>query len=323
MPYYLIFAKLRVQMVEKEKIKTFVIVNPSSAGGATMKRWPRTSEKLERIIGKFDYGFTNAAGVATMMTMKAVKGGYEKIIAVGGDGTLHEVVQGLFEDEEMINPDVIVGTLPSGTGIDFARTLKIAGDADEAMVRLRGGKFKKIDLGLVHFSDHNGMDGVRYLINMADVGLGGEVAERANNSPKVLGGFATYLFSSVISFASYKPKNVRIVLDDEVLEETVTSIFVANGKYFGGGMFIAPPAELDDGWFDVIIVKGLSKWDVLSFAPRLYSGKLLTLPGVKHFRAKNIAVGSEEKILINLDGEQPGTTPVKFTILPGALKFKV
>lgn len=309
---------------KEKQIKTFVIVNPNSAGGATMKRWPRTSEKLQRVIGRFDYEFTNAQGVATLLASNAVQKGYEKIVAVGGDGTLHEVVQGLFDnDGNLINPDVIVGTLPSGTGTDFTKTIKIPHDLDEAMVRLRGERSAKIDIGLVRFRDHQKKDAVRYLINMADVGLGGEVAERANNSPKVFGGFATYLFSSVISFASYKPKSVKVVYDGNVFEDSITSVFIANGKYFGGGMHIAPPAELDDGFFDIVIVKKLSKWDVVAFTPKLYSGKLISDPKVKHFRGKEIKIESDQDILINLDGEQPGTTPVSFSVLPGILRFKV
>lgn len=288
-----------------------------------MKRWPRTSEKLEKAIGKFDYEFTNASGVATLLASEAVGKGYEKVISVGGDGTLHEVIQGLFDGERPINPDIVVGTLPFGTGTDFVRTLKMSNDIDEAIVRLRGARAKKIDIGLVHFKDHHGKEGQRHFINMADVGLGGEVAERANNSHKVFGGFATYLFSSVVSFASYKAKKVRIRADDTELEQSVTSVFIANGQYFGGGMWIAPPAELDDGYFDVIVVGELSKWDIIAFAPRLYSGKLRHLPGVKYLRAKNISVESDEDVLINLDGEQPGTTPVSFTLLPKFLNFKV
>lgn len=306
-----------------EKFKTYVIVNPNAAGGAAMKRWPRTSEKLERAIGRFDYDFTNAEGVATMLAEEAVLKGYQKIIAVGGDGTLHEVLQGLFKKGEIINPDIIVGTLPLGSGTDFARTLKMSNDIDEAIVRLRGAAVKKVDLGLAAFRNHHGGEGRRYFINMADVGLGGEVAERANASPKQFGGFATYLFSSVISFASYRPRRVKITLDDAVIEQSVTSVFVANGQYCGGGMWIAPGAEVDDGYFNVIVVKEFSKWDLVSLAPRLYSGKLLNVPGIRQYRAKNVAIDSDERVMINLDGEQPGTTPVTFTLMPGAIRFKI
>lgn len=288
-----------------------------------MKHWPLTSEKLEKAMGKFDYEFTNAAGVATLLANDAVKEGYEKIISVGGDGTLHEVVQGLFDEGSLINTDIILGTIPSGSGTDFARVLKISHDTDEAIVRLRGDKVRKIDIGRAVLKDHMGNTGKRFFINMADVGLGGEVAERVNNSHKIFGGFATYLYSSVISFASYKPKTVKIQADAESFEMNVTSIFIANGQYFGGGMWLAPKALLDDGFFDVVIVGELSKWHILTFTPHLYSGKLLTQPGVKFLKAKKIAIESEEDVLINLDGEQPGTTPVEFTLLPNALNFKV
>lgn len=304
-------------------MKTFVIVNPNSAGGATMKRWPRTSEKMERTIGPFDYEFTKAEGEATLLAGEAVKDGYKKIIAVGGDGTLHEVVQGLFDGESLIDEDILLGTLPSGTGTDFAKTLKIPKDDEEAICRLRGERSMKIDIGLVTLNDHNGNQIQRYLLNMADVGLGGEVAERVNSTPKVFGGLATYLFSSVISFASYKPKKVKIITDGKEFEDEVTSVFVANGQYFGGGMWIAPPAELDDGFLNVIVLGKLSKWDIFSITPRLYSGKLLTILGVKHLQAKVLRVESDEDVLVNIDGEQPGTTPVEFKVLPRVLKFKV
>lgn len=310
-------------MGDKDKTRTFVIVNPDSAGGATMKRWPRVSEKLERAIGKFDYDFTNAEGVATLLANSAVKNGFDKIIVVGGDGTLHEVLQGLFENGVAINPEITLGMLPSGAGADLVRTFGVSNDIDESIVRARGTKIKKIDLGLARFRDHNGKDNSRYFINVADVGLGGEVAERVNNSPKVLGGFGAFLFSSVISFAVYKPKLVKITIDNETFEQNVTSIFVANGRFFGGGMLIAPNAEIDDGLFDVIVIGELSKWDLVAFTPKLYSGKLLSIPGVKHFKTSNIMVDSHEDVLLNLDGEQPGMTPVSFSVISKAVNFKV
>lgn len=287
-----------------------------------MKRWPRTVVKLEKAIGKFDYDFTNAAGVATIFAREAVKKGYRQIISVGGDGTLHEVLQGLFESKKAINPDIILGILPFGTGTDFARSMKMSNDEDESIVRLRGKKVSAIDIGAVTFKNHQGKEELQYFINMADVGLGGDVAERANNGTKALGGFATYLYSSVVSFASYKPKEMKITADEHLVEGPITSVFVANGEYFGGGMRIAPPAIMDDGLFEVVILKELSKWEVLSLMPRLYSGKLLMQPGVEHFRAKTVTVESSEEVLLNLDGEQPGKAPVTFKVLPQAIKIK-
>lgn len=301
----------------------YVIVNPNSGGGATMKKWPRTCEKLEKVIGRFDYDFTNASGVATLLAAEAVKKGYRKIVAVGGDGTLHEVIQGLFENGELVNSEVLLGTIPSGTGTDFARTLKIPNDVDSAILKLKGAKIQKIDIGLVKFKDHFGAAAERYFFNMADVGLGGDVAERANNTPRVFGGFATYLFSSLISFASYKPKRVKIRADSKVISESVTSVFVANGRYFGCGMHIVPHAEIDDGLLDVVVVSELSKWDVFKFAPALYSGRLIQMAGVKYFQAKSVSIDTSEKILINLDGEQPGFAPVRFDIMPRVLRFMV
>jgi len=309
--------------MDDKEIRSYFIVNPNSAGGATMKQWPRTSEKVERMIGKFDYDFTDAAGVATLLTGEAISNGYDRIIAVGGDGTLHEVIQGLFNNGELINPDITVGTLPLGSGTDFARTLKTSNDIDEAIVRLRGNKAKMIDLALVTYKDHKGGEGTRYLINMADVGLGGEVAERANNSSKVFGGFATYLYSSFISFVNYKPKMMKITVDGKAFEQKVTSVFIANGEYCGGGMHIAPPAEIDDGFLNIVILKEFSKWDLVSLTPKIYSGKILTMPGVKQLTAKHIIIESDEDVMINIDGEQPGLAPVTFKILPKAVRFKV
>lgn len=302
-------------------MKTFVVVNPSAAGGATMRRWPDVCERLEKAIGKFDYEFTNAEGVATLLSNDAVKKGYEKIISVGGDGTLHEVVQGLFDESGLINSEIIIGMLPFGSGADFAKALKISNTIDEAIEVLSGEDTKKIDLGRVDFKDHRGEKGRRYLINMADVGLGGVVVDKVNSSSKILGGFATYLISSLISFFSYEPKRVKIKADEKEFEQIVTTVLVNNGAYCGSGMHIAPEAEIDDGYFDVVIIEEISKRNLISFLPKLYSGKLLSQPGVKHLKAKKISVESDEDILINLDGEQPGTTPVTFEILPSILNF--
>jgi YegS/Rv2252/BmrU family lipid kinase len=306
---------------EGETIKTFIIVNPHSAGGATMRRWPSASEILEKAIGKFDYEFTNAAGVAAMLAKKAVNNGYGRIISVGGDGTLYEVLQGLFNKGSLINPNIVLGTLPFGTGTDFARSINVSNKIEEAAKRLSRGQVKKIDLGLAKLRDHQGKIINRYFINMSDVGLGGEVVERVNRSSKFFGGSMTYLLSSLVSFSQYKPRRVKIKADDAEFDLSITSVLVANGRYCGGGMLIAPEAKVDDGLFDIVIIEGLPKWNLITFAPKLYSGKILSSPGVRHLQAKVISIESDQECLVNLDGEQPGTVPVEFSILPQAINF--
>lgn len=306
-----------------KKRKTFFIVNPSSAGGLAMRKWPDLSDRLSAAIGKFDYDFTNASGVATMLATDAVKNGYEMIVAVGGDGTLNEVVNGIFDNGKSLNPDIILGVMPLGAGSDFARTLKLSHEPKELINILKGDTVFECDVGLIDLVGHHGKRESVCFLNMADVGIGGEVAKRANSMPKYLGGFTTFFSSTLVSLASYKPKKVSISIDGgSSMDREVTTIIIANGQYFGGGMWIAPKASLNDGLFDVYVVGKLSKMEMMKLLPKAYAGKLPTLPGVEHFKASQISIGSKEEVLINCDGEQPGYIPAEFKVLPKALKLK-
>lgn len=313
-------------MVDSKK-KTFFIINPNSAGGSTMRKWPITCEKLERLIGEFDYEFTNAEGVATLLAYEAVKKGYNQIVSVGGDGTLHEILQGIFDKGVLINPEIALGALPIGAYTDFTRSLNFSNDLDEAINRMASNKTINIDIGKASYINHNGKKESRYFINMGEVGLGGSVADKANHYPKVFGTFVTYLVSSILAFSSYKSKKIKVLVDGNqnagCIEDNVVSVFVANGKYFGGGMLVAPDANVKDGLFDVIVVNSMSKWELLGALPKLYSGKLSKLSGVKSFKAKNIKIESAEEVLVNLDGEQPGIISVEFNLLPKAIRFIV
>ena len=294
-----------------------VIVNPVSANGRTGRQWARTENMLRPLWPPFEVWPTMHPGHAQDLAQKAVDLGFSTIAVHGGDGTFNEVVNGLLNRSAEGIPLVF---LPKGTGADLVRTLGISHSLSKAARQALQGTAQFIDVGQVHFTDLEGRPVQRYFVNVTDVGFGGDLVRYVNSHSKRLGGKLSFLKGVLVTLFRYQNKPVRITLDGrETLEIRASSIVVANGKYFGGGMWVAPEAQLNDGLFELVIVGDVSKFDVLTNIGRLYRGTIAKHPKVKTFQAGTIELTSEEEVLIDLDGELVGRLPARFQILPEKL----
>jgi YegS/Rv2252/BmrU family lipid kinase len=313
-----------MQIISSLKMKTRIIVNPQSDRGRTASRWIKIKEALKYYFKEFKYEFTEKPLQAIELTREAIKEGFDLIVGVGGDGTVNEIANGFFERKKIINPEATLGIIPSGTGCDFIKSLNIPKKIKNSLEIIKNNSPSLIDLGKVIFKDHLGRKIERYFLNVADFGLGGEVVKRVNER-RMERKASSYLRELILTMIKYKNKKLRITVDGEELPEDEYLIgAVANGKIFGGGMKIAPQASLNDGFFDFVVIKGLSFIEFLRHGWKVFTGTHLSHPKVRLIRGRKIKVEcpKEEKILLELDGELPGFLPGEFEIIPSTIRVK-
>jgi diacylglycerol kinase (ATP) len=217
-----------------------------------------------------------------------------------------------------------VATIPLGTGMDFVRTYGIPNKFDDAVRTIVSGKTRVIDVGRVSYRTWDGHDAERYVANVGSVGMSAAVAQRANGMSKALGGKATFFYALVRVFLEWQNTLVRVELEGgEHREARMHDVIVANGRWHGGAMMLAPQAEPDDGLFDVILIGDINKRDFVTTAPKIYKGTYLAHPKIELLRASAVTVDGPERLPIELDGEQVGTTPARFEVVPAALHVRV
>jgi len=308
--------------------RTRAVVNPHSWGDRTGVIWPTIEDKLRHAIGPVDAVFTDAPMAGERLTRQALKDGMEQIIAVGGDGTINEVINGFFEHGELINPEAVVAVLTSGTGADFRRTFDMPDDLDDQIERLAVSEIRPIDLGKLTYTKDDGREGVRYFNNIASFGLSGATDRAVNRLTwgKKLGGRFAFQWGMVKALLMYRNKPVRIQVDDHFSAIlNVSTAAVCNGQFFGSGMHVAPNARPDDGLFDVVIVHDLNIIDLIRGMKPLYRGEHLDDDHVTVVQGKRVIArpaGGPDEILLDVDGEAPGRLPATFEVMPGALHFR-
>jgi YegS/Rv2252/BmrU family lipid kinase len=242
------------------------------------------------------------------------------VVAAGGDGTLNEVVNGLVR----AGTPTEVATIPLGTGMDFVRTYGIPSGFDDAVRTAVRGASRTIDVGRVAYREWSGAEAERYVVNVGSVGMSAAVAQRANGMSKRLGGKATFFYALVRVFLEWQNTIVTVELDDGTRREArMHDVIVANGRWHGGAMLLAPDAEPDDGLFDVVLIGDVTKRDFVTTAPKIYKGTYLAHPKVELLHARAVSVDAPERLPIELDGEQVGTTPARFEIVPNAVRVRV
>jgi diacylglycerol kinase (ATP) len=261
--------------------------------------------------------FSERPGHLIELAQQAVAGGARLVVAVGGDGTLNEVVNGV------AGCDVDLATIPLGTGMDFVRTHGIPTSFDDAVRVALTGAPRTIDAGRVRYRTWGGGDAERWFANVGSVGMSGAVAQRVNGMSKVLGGKATFFYALTRVFLEWENTDVTVKLDDCERRGRMHDVVVANGVWHGGGMMLAPGAEPDDGLFDVVLIGDVGKVDFLTTAPKIYRGKHVAHPKVDVVRSARVEVDAAERLPIEVEGEQVGTTPAVFEIVPGALRVRV
>jgi diacylglycerol kinase (ATP) len=298
------------------------IVNPHAGHGSTGSKWPMIEALARDRVGSFTSYITTCAGDARQFAREAIASGATLIVCVGGDGTLNEVVNGIMTHKGPEGPDVLLGFVPNGTGCDFIRTVSIPGDIEKAIDLIAERPVRKIDAGRITFPNSNGHDGYYYFHNIASFGLGGEVAQRVNRTTKAFGPFFSFIWATLISLFLYGKKKVRVVVDGEFDQEIhAWNIAVANGQYHGGGMWVAPDASIDDGLFNVTIIGDLTRPEVLMNLPKLYNGKIAEIDKVITLTGKQVEALSDQNVLLEVDGEQPGILPIVVDVVPRALNM--
>jgi diacylglycerol kinase (ATP) len=305
-------------------LKTRVIVNPESDKGQTRKRWAHIREGMRHFISDFKYEFTERPLDAIGLARAAIKDGTDLVIGVGGDGTMNEIANGFFEDRRIINPEATLGILPSGTGCDLTRSLNIPTRLKDAMTVITEAPTRTIDVGKVRYLAPDGTTGERLFLNVADFGVGGEVVAKVNQK-RLERKASSYVRCLVSTMAKYKAKRVRIRVDGvEIPPGEYLIGAVANGRIFGKGMKIAPDARLDDGLFDFVYVKGMRFLEFCAHGWKLMNGTHLGHPKITLIRGRRIEAEPLEgdTVLLELDGEQLGTLPATFEVIPRTLPVK-
>lgn len=320
--------------------KVHVIVNPLSARGKTVQRWDTIKEIIKHYFREYKYIFTEKPKQATEIARDLLKDGYDLIIGVGGDGTLNEITNGFFQQNSQaaVNRDASLGIIPSGTGSDFIRFLKIPRDFKDSIQLIKNSQAKKIDVGRINYNfnitsikkEGPGTLGAHgsYFINVADFGMGAEVLKKLAAIPSGKRGAFSYYLGLLSTIRTYKSKKVKVVIDDsEVINDRFLIGAVANGRIFGGGMTIAPEAEPDDGYFDLVLVEDMKRFEIIRKSRHLYTGKINKQPKVTVKRARNIKVftspDEDEPVGIEYDGELGQTSPVEFQIIEKSINFRI
>ncbi len=281
---------------------------------------------------------TTGPGHAAQAAADALADGARFLVAAGGDGTVHEVVNGMFAGDtgstgsggsggsggstgdEPIAPDAVLGVLATGSGCDFVRSFGIPGDAVKAARHLTGDAIRVIDVGKVTFADGEATT-VRYFPNIAEAGLGGSVVARASRLPGVFGTMR-YFFGFWLTLPGFRPATVRLDADGQAFEWRAQNVVVANCRFYGGGMQISPRSEPDDGRLDVLVMTG-PKSDAYTTLPKVYAGTHLPHRNIAELRVSRVTVETDVPYLIEADGETLGTTPATFEVIPRALRLKV
>lgn len=288
-------------------MKATFIVNKTAGRGKAGRLWPEIKKEVATFDWELTEIFTNGPREATRLAKEQVLQGAELIVAVGGDGTLSEVVNGI-----VLAGKCSVGLIPVGTGNDFAKTVNIPLAWMEACRILKANYSKSVDLGLV-----NG----RYFINIAGIGFDAEVANEINTSFKHFTGLTGYLLAVFKRFLFFKIAKVDIKIDNLSLQKEIILLAIGNATCYGGGIFITPEAKIDDGLFDLCVIEKTTRLDFLVSLPLVLKGKHLKHPKVSIFRGQKIRVESSQKLNVHADGEIIGTTPVSCEIIKQAIQF--
>ncbi|WP_324716251.1 YegS/Rv2252/BmrU family lipid kinase [Carboxydochorda subterranea] len=293
------------------KSELLFIVNPVAGHGRSMRVFSRLESVMDQVAGlKRLVWLTRGPGHALELARRAALEGYDRIVAVGGDGTVHEAINGLMGLKPEILNRVSFGVVPAGSGNDFSRNLGIPTDVGALATLLASGSSGLADVGTV-----NG----HYFANVAGVGFDAEVARMANRVPKLVPGTLTYVTCALAQLAVYRNAAVRLTLDGQVLERRALLVAVGNGARYAGGMTICPGARMDDGVFRVVVAGDLSRAQVLQVLPQVFPGRHVAHPLVEVWDAREVHVEADRPLSIQADGEVIGTVPATFRLLPRAL----
>ena len=309
-------------------MKVGVILNPTAGGGRLKRSWPQVAAALRRHFGEVELRETQGGGDAGRLALDLAADGFGLVVAAGGDGTVSEVADGLLQAADEGCGGAELALIPCGTGIDFARGLGMPRDLEALVARIAEAKSRKIDAGRISYVDERGALASRHFVNIASLGLSGAI-DRAVNADRRKGRVsarALFYWRTVAEFARYRFQHVRIAVDGaDPVEARVALVAVANGKFFGGGMMVAPEAALDDGQFDIVVLRAADKLGLIRDLRLVYGGQHRNHPAITILRGRTVTVepmDQDDAALVDIDGESPGRIPATFEMLPGALTLR-
>jgi diacylglycerol kinase (ATP) len=298
-----------------------LILNPRAGRGRVAEELPEIERTLLSNGMEFRVKQTAAPGDAVRFARETLESGDRFLVAVGGDGTVHEVVNGMFDGDRPIAPDAVLGVVAAGSGCDFIKTFGLPADVTRAIRHLNGDEVFPIDVGKVTYRDHDGGERVALFPNIAEAGLGGETVSRAERLPRWVGR-SRYFWGFWLAVRKYKATDIRLVADRREWSGRGHNVVIANGQFFGGGMKISPRSMPSDGRLDVQVSIG-PKSDAFTTLPKVYRGEHVPSPKIKEFLAARIEVDADRPLRIEADGEVLGTTPAVFEVLPEAVRLKI
>ncbi|MEK1873834.1 MAG: diacylglycerol kinase family protein [Rhizobium altiplani] len=306
-------------------MKIGIVLNPASGRRGKKLFWSALRRAIEARFTNLSLRETKGHGDAERFGRELADDGADLVIAVGGDGTIGEVAGGILKSHR---PGTAFSFIATGTGCDFARNFPVSRDPATIANRLTSPTVRQIDAGLLTCDDEDGDTVSRHFANIASFGVSGHIVQAVNEAPKGrrLPGPMVFFFHSLLQILRYTPRDIRLRLDGEdIYEGPITAVAVANGAWFGGGMKVAPDADVADGLFDVVIIRGAGRLKVLTLMNSIYSGGHLKSPLVSIHRARLVEAWpiGREPVPIDSDGEAPGQLPARFEILVGALSLKI
>jgi diacylglycerol kinase (ATP) len=293
--------------------------------GRSGGRWEKAVRRLREIFGdRLEIVYTSRPGDGALLARSALLAGIRWLAAAGGDGTIHEVVNGCFEGERHIQPDSSLSFLPLGRGNDWVRTLGLPADTHEAIASLTRGRVRWVDVGHVRLRSISGKSEEKIFVNVAEAGLGAIVVERTNRNGMPRPSSRSYALAALRATLSYLPRQLHIVLDGEnaITTEPLLSLIAANGRYFGAGMKCAPMARPDDGKLEVITVGHFRTAEVVRYFPSFMRGTYLSHRRIQHYSVRTIDITPIDQVFLELDGEPAGALPASIAILPRALQVR-
>ena len=297
------------------------IVNPAAGHGKALETWAKVRAHLK---GAVETVRTEGPGHATRIAAQALAQGADTIVAVGGDGTINEVVNGFFEQDRLISNRASLAIVPHGTGSDFIKMLQLPPDAETAAAVIQAKNHRLLDLMKVRYTKLDGTPASRYAINITSFGMGAAVASRVNRSSKIFGRKMSFVLATVRTAMAFSGSSVSMCFDNsKTIHAEVTNVAVGNGKYQGAGMLSCPRAAIDDGVLDVTVVEFLPALQLLRNLPLLYNGKIYSHPKIQFHRVQSVRADSKKIVLVEVDGETVGRLPIEISVMPQALRMSV
>ena len=298
-----------------------LICNSRSGRGGVGRTLPEVRAQLEERKLDYEVRYTDGPGHATALAREALGQGFRFLVAVGGDGTIHEVVNGMLEDDRPVNAEAVLGVVAAGTGSDFIKTFGLPATMPaHAVAHLDGVQSFPIDIGKITYVD-DGATATRYFANIAEVGLGASAVRHAERLPRWLGP-TKYFVAFWLAMRKHRTAHVTVDLVDRTYEGRMNNLVVANGQFFGGGMKIAPKATPTDGLLDVQIEHARKK-DAIGLIPKIYKGQHVPHPDILEAKRARISIEADRPLPIEADGEVLGVTPATFEVLRDVVSLKV